>query len=256
MSKSNSTTRFSNRVDRYIKYRPSYPGEIYAYLREHAGLEASDEIADLGSGSGILSTLFLDQGHKVYGVEPNVEMREAGEKQLAGERNFMSMDGRAEDIPMDTGSVDFVSAGQAFHWFDPLKTRAEVKRVLRPKRQVALIWNAWDKNLSPLLEGYEDLLINYGTDYKEVSRKINHQKSIQIFFGSIEPALALFPNHQLFDFSGLGGRLLSSSYAPPEGDPNFDQMLQGLRSLFDQHQQAGKLKFDYRTSVYHAALAD
>jgi SAM-dependent methyltransferase len=250
------TTRFSSRVDRYVKYRPSYPREIYRYLISSAGLLPSAEIADLGSGTGILSKLFLDQGHKVFGIEPNDEMRQAGEEQLASERHFESLKGRAEDIPLDAGSVDFVTAGQAFHWFDPQETRAEAKRVLRPGGQVALIWNEWNRTLSPLLAGYEDLLIKFGSDYKEVSRKVGYQESLQAFFESNEPTVAFFSNYQLFDFPGLRGRLLSSSYVPLEGHADFDLMLQGLQRLFDQNQEAGQVKFDYRTSVYHAELDD
>lgn len=256
MNADNSTTRFSDRVDRYVKYRPGYPEEIYTYLQNEAGLKPGAEIADLGSGTGLLSKLFLAERHTVYGIEPNAEMRAAGEKILKGEEKFISLDGQAEKIPLSNQSVDFVIAGQAFHWFDPRISKIEVKRILRPGGQVALIWNAWERKLSPFLEGYEELLIKFGTDYNKVSRNTNSETSIRDFFGSSQPRYAEFSNYQHFDFDGLQGRLLSSSYAPLEDHPNYEAMIAQLLSLYDHHAQDGKVRFDYRTMIYHAEMGE
>ena len=256
MNAVNSTTRFSDRVDRYIKYRPGYPDEIYAYLQTEAGLKPGAEIADLGSGTGLLSKLFLANRHTVYGIEPNADMRAAGEKFLKGEEKFISLNGQAEKIPLSKQSVDFVIAGQAFHWFDPHKSKIEVKRILRPGGQVALIWNSWEGKLSPFLEGYEELLINFGTDYNKVNRNTNSENSILDFFGSSQTRYAEFSNVQHFDFDGLQGRLLSSSYAPLEDHPNYRAMIDKLLSLYEHHVQDGKVRFDYRTTVYHAEMGE
>src|SRR3954447_4559397 len=124
------TRRFSNRVEDYIKYRPNYPRALVRLLEAECGMTGASVIADVGSGTGILSELFLKNGNRVYGVEPNREMREAGERLLASYTNFVSVDGRAEATTLDDASVDFVTAGQAFHWFDPPRTRREFVRVL------------------------------------------------------------------------------------------------------------------------------
>ncbi|MBS0350946.1 MAG: class I SAM-dependent methyltransferase, partial [Proteobacteria bacterium] len=79
---SDNTNRFTDTVENYIKYRPLYPPEMYPFLVEHCGLTQAQTIADIGSGTGFLSKLFLDQGHIVYGVEPNDAMRLAGEQYL------------------------------------------------------------------------------------------------------------------------------------------------------------------------------
>jgi len=190
MPANNPTTRFSDRVENYLKYRPAYPVEIYAYLQAEASLGNNDEIADLGSGTGLLSELFLSKGHKVFGIEPNINMRAAGEHILAGEKKFVSLDGRAEKVPLPDQSFDFVIVGQAFHWFDLHKSKKEVKRILRPDGEVALVWNEWDRKLSPFLEGYEDLLIKFGTDFAKVRRSTNNDAHIREFFEPLQPRFA------------------------------------------------------------------
>src|SRR5580658_7790634 len=113
------TMRFSTRAEAYARYRPAYPREMIDLLERECGLTPASRIADIGSGTGLLARLFLDFGCEVTGIEPNPEMRAAGEKILAAEPRFRSVDGRAEATGLPDGSVDFVTAGQAFHWFEP-----------------------------------------------------------------------------------------------------------------------------------------
>ena len=149
------TKRFSDRVEKYQKHRPGYPPELYDYLRAEAGLRSTDQVADLGSGTGLSSKLFLERGHRTFAIEPNAEMRSAAEALFHDQPNFVSLDGRAEDIPLANASVDFVTAGQAFHWFEPRATRREMNRVLRPGGQVALIWNSRESKASQFQSAYE-----------------------------------------------------------------------------------------------------
>jgi SAM-dependent methyltransferase len=248
----NPTTRFSNRVENYVRYRPGYPDEIVTLLQHECGLTKDSVIADIGSGTGKLAELFLKSGCHVFGVEPNKEMREAGERM--DYPNFTSVDASAETTTLSSHGIDFVTAGQAFHWFDLDRCRAEFVRILKPGGWVVIIWNDRRDDTTPFLVAYENLLGKFGTDYAQAHhRRADKPEVIRAFYG-IEPRFKNLHNVQHFDFEGLKGRLLSSSYAPVEGQPKHEEMLSELRRLFDAHQRDGMVAFEYDTHVYYGRL--
>lgn len=258
MTRPDPTRRFSDRVANYVRYRPGYPEALLRALAEEAGLGPGKAVADVGSGTGISSELLLRPGCEVYAVEPNAEMRAAAEERLDGEPRFHSVDGTAEATTLPDASVDLVTAGQAFHWFDVERTRAEFARILcgapRAPGQVALFWNSRRTDASPFLRAYEDLLQRFGTDYREVDHLNVGPETLAPFFGGPYESRT-FPNHQDFDLEGLRGRLLSSSYAPGPGHPDHEPMLSELRRIFDRHQEAGRVRFVYDTELYLGKLA-
>ena len=249
------TGRFSNRVEDYVRWRPSYPPDVVALLRHGHGLTPEWVLADLGSGPGNLTRLFLDNGNTVVGVEPNREMRGAGERLLAGEPRFASVDGAAEATGLPDASVDLVVAGQAFHWFDVARSRVEISRILRGPRLVAFVWNERRTFGTPFLAAYEALLLGLSTDYAEVRHGSGQSEALAAFFGGADRyETASFPYAQRFDLAGLRGRLLSSSYAPAVGEPGHDAMMADLDALFAETSVAGEVSFDYDTTVYVGAL--
>lgn len=245
------TQRFTSRVENYVKYRPGYPAEVLAILAAECGLTPAWRVADIGSGTGILSELFLRNGNTVYAVEPNRAMREAAEKALAGYPNFLSIDGAAEATALAGASVELVAAAQAFHWFDPAGARAEFARILRPGGWVALIWNERRTRGTPFLEDYEALLREHAGEYalKNIRQHID-EPVLAGFFGARGYREHCAENSQKFDFEGLRGRLLSSSYAPEPGHPRHAPMLAALRAIFDRHQRCGRVRFDYDTRIF------
>ncbi len=245
--------RFSNRVENYIRYRPGYPAGVIELLRSECGLTKASIIADVGSGTGILSELFLKSGHCVFAVEPNAEMRQAAERMLKGYAQLVSIEATAEVTTLETGSVDFVTAAQAFHWFDRNKAKMEFARILKPGGWVALIWNERRLDSTVFLRAYEDLLLRYGTDYRAV-RHENVTGEIGKFFAPQTFTLKTFENAQHFDFESLKGRLLSSSYAPDQDHPNFKPMLAKLEEVFAANQEAGRVSFEYDTKVFYGHL--
>jgi ubiquinone/menaquinone biosynthesis C-methylase UbiE len=248
------TQRFSSRVENYIKYRPRYPPAVIETLTAECQLTPAARIADIGSGTGILTELFLQNGNHVFAVEPNREMREAGERLLQPYPNFQSVDGRAEATTLAERSVDFVTAGQAFHWFDLEPTRAEFQRILKPKGWVVLIWNERDTTSTPFLRAYEQLLEDYATDYAQVNHKNVDEKMLEDFYGTSAFKLKKFNNQQAFDYEGLKGRLLSSSYTPEVGHPQHALLLAELHKIFQAHQVNGRVAFDYKTLMYYGRL--
>ncbi|MBW5448594.1 methyltransferase domain-containing protein [Cohnella sp. CFH 77786] len=245
-----SKERFSSRVDAYVKYRPGYPKEAIDYLYETEGFRAGAEIADIGAGTGIFTKLLLERGSKVAAVEPNREMREAAAAELGNDPNFRALPGSAEATGLPGASVDFVVSAQAFHWFDRDAARTEFRRILKPGGKAALIWNSRLTSGSPFLEAYEQLLHRWSTDYASVNHKNVSEEILAAFFQEGTMRTARFRNRQKFDYDGLKGRLLSSSYAPETGHPNHEPMLRELRELFDRSESDGLVSFDYETEIY------
>lgn len=248
------TMRFSSRVADYVRYRPGYPREILNWLEQECGLTQETVVADVGSGTGLLSRLFLDHGNLVLGVEPNAEMRAAGEKLLASWPRFQSVPGSAEATGLDAASVDLVVAGQAFHWFDPERTRREFARILRPNGWVALVWNERRVGDTPFLAAYEELLVRLSPEYKQVDHRNVDHAAIGRFFRHHEWRQAGFPNRQDFDWQGLEGRARSSSYFPLPGTLHYEEIYAELKLLFEKYQERGSVAFLYDTQIYSGRL--
>ena len=254
MPASNATSRFSDRVENYVLYRPGYPGEALQALKEECGLARDHVVADLASGTGIWTRVLLENGNPVFGVEPNAEMRAAGERLLARFPKFTSIAGTAEATTLADHSVDLVTAAQAAHWFDRKRTRSEFVRILKPGGWLALLWNERVTDSTPFLRDYEALLLKYGTDYQD----IRHERTtaeINEFFDPAPYQERVFDMRQEFDYAGIEGRLLSSSYAPGPEHPRHAPMLAELRRIFDAHAVEGRSTFAYKTRLYFGRLS-
>ena len=243
--------RFSSRVDNYSKFRPCYPQVIISFLESEKALYKDSIIADIGSGTGILSKLFLKNGNRVYGIEPNIDMRNAAELFLKKYQKFHSIDGSAESTNMEENSINIITVGQAFHWFDQIKARKEFSRILKPEGFVVIIWNNRKRSGSMFLEAYEDLLLKYGTEYRKIS---NIQIDFENFYGIGKNTEGykreVFDNYQFLDYPGLKGRKLSISYAPLENHPNYNNMITELGKVFNGSNHNGLVKFEYETEIY------
>lgn len=248
-----STLRFTDRVENYVKYRPTYPPEVIAFFDSRVGVTKDSVVADVGSGTGISAKLFLDHGCVVYGIEPNDAMRSAAEEFLNEYPKFISVNATAEQTTIEDDTVDLVIAAQAFHWFDPDKTRAEFKRILKPGGSVALMWNERRTSSSDFLRDYEELHFKYGRDYKEVRHdRINNEVLKDFFQKDFEHVS--FENYQELDLDGLKGRITSSSYMPNAGDDTFPAMIKDVERLFANYAEKGKIKVFYDTNIYICKL--
>ena len=252
------TARFSDRVEFYLRYRPRYPQALVEHLAQEGGLLEGHTVADMGCGTGFLAEVFLRHGCAVIGIEPNANMRAAGESLLAEHPGFKSVDATSESTGLPDGSVDWITAGQAFHWFDAERSGAEFRRILRPGGRTALVWNDRDAEGTPFMKAYDTLLHTYAPDYQEVGHRKMGQDVFERFFRGNHREVT-FPNGQAFDREALRGRLLSSSYAPPPGHPNHDPMIAALDGLFDQYATAGpeggrQVAFQYQTRMFWGEL--
>jgi len=246
-----ATERFSDRVDNYVRYRPSYPPALLDLLERECGLGPGAVVADVGAGTGIFSRLLLERGARVLAVEPNAAMRAAAEQLLSGSPGFASVAAPAEATGLADGSVDIVTAAQAFHWFDRERARHEFRRILKPGGWTVLIWNERVVDTTPFLREYEQLLQDYAPEYGIVDHRNIGPEQVAEFFAPAPVAFRSFPNYQRLDFDALKGRLLSSSYAPAPGHPNHEPMLEALRRSFDRHQIDGTVTLEYQTRVFY-----
>lgn len=246
-----SAKRFSNRVKNYIAARPDYPKAIIQLLKEQCNLNANSIVADIGSGTGLFTKLLLEEHVTVYGVEPNAEMRQAAEVYLAQYPGFKSIDGRADQTNLPNHSVDLITAAQAYHWFNNKQTHDEFIRILKPQGSIFLVWNLRQNDTS-FMQDYEQLLIDYGTDYLQVSAEKTNEQPIE--FGHHSLKTTSFANTQDLNWNQLKSRLLSCSYIPTEHEPNYSAMMKQLQHIYDKHQKDGIVRFNYITKCYYLNL--
>jgi ubiquinone/menaquinone biosynthesis C-methylase UbiE len=250
----NPTERFTETVQNYIRYRPPYPSAVLDLLISECKLSKAKIMADIGSGTGLLSQLFLNYGNTVYGVEPNQAMRAAAADCLRSYPYFHSVAGCAEATQLPDKTIDFITAGTAFHWFDPDKTKREFQRIGKANAWVVLVWNVRNTEASALVSDYEDLICKYGKDYTTSNASKMDKVVLKEFFAPHSMKTAAFKNSQQFDWLGLKGRLLSTSYSLRPGDLHYESMLDELKLIFERYQEAGKVAFLYETKVYYSPI--
>jgi len=247
------TQRFSNRAEVYARSRPHYPPAVLNIMEIECGLKKSHKIADVGSGTGLLSELFLQNKTFVYGVEPNQEMRAAAEARLKVYTWFISVAGTAEATTLREHSVEWVTAGQAFHWFDRTKAKAEFLRILKPRGCVLLASNNRQRTTA-FMRAYERVLQQLGPAYQDSCSRNIPPDAYADFFGSTGFKTTAIENHQDLDWEGLRDRFSSSSYTPEQTNPQYEPILAELREVFKNHQQNGKVRFEYLTTVHYGLL--
>jgi len=249
-----STAGFDGRAEGYDRFRPSYPAEILTFLGTEVGLDAAHVLVDVGAGTGKLTRILLENGNRVYAVEPNDRMREMAEKNLSPYEKHISVKGTAEATNVPDRAADFVFAAQAFHWFDVKRTHREFRRILREGGVVVLIWNVRNTDESDFLAAYDEILRRFSPDYTARKRDRMDEGKIGSLYGSRGYQTAYFPYSQALSEEGLIGRVLSNSYAPASGDDGFDEMCAAVRALFGTYNENGSVSLDYTTNVLYGTV--
>jgi SAM-dependent methyltransferase len=241
------TAKFSKKAEVYSKYRPSYPKQIIEISGAQISFTKDKIVADVGSGTGILSRIFLDNGNFVYGVEPNDEMRSFAEKNLAKYPKFVSLNRLAEDTGLPNGSVDLVTAGQALHWFDRDRARKEFARILKkPSGYVMIVYNERKKK-DAAMDDYDRLVDRNAS--KSETPDIDSEYLAK-FFATKDYKEFTVANEQVLDYDGLVGRATSASYLPSVGEPGFDLLEKDLKELFAKYEENGKIVLRYETILF------
>ena len=256
VSRHSPTTRFSARVADYVRYRPRYPHAVLDALIAETGLTPDSVIADIGSGTGFSAEMFLAHGNEVYGVEPNADMRHAGEQVLAAWPRFHSIAATAEETTLPAQSMDYVLCGQSLHWFDLARARIEFARILKPGGWLAVLWNTRAVDATDFMREYEALVLEYTTDFKQIFHgNVSPQEIAGLFAAGVHVRRA-FAHAQRFDFAGLLGRTTSSSYMPRAGDDRYPAMESALRALFARYAAGEHVEYHYSAELIFGHIAE
>lgn len=241
------TQRFSGKAEQYAQYRPGYPPACLQFIRDQFNIDPSSTIADIGSGTGILSELLLDISGTVIGVEPNDQMRSTAEKRISAPR-FISIDGTGEHTNLKAGSVDLITVAQAFHWMDAVKAKTEFKRILKPGAGIAILWNII-ATTTPFEKEYEHVKEKFGKDYIQVRK--SHQPDLGAFFNPKKYKLKKFPHFIVLDREGLNGLISSSSFMPTAAHEHYDAMTKDVNNLFNRYNENGLVRINYETELHY-----
>jgi len=247
------TGRFSVRADYYSKYRPGYPGRLIKALQAEMDFSTDHIVADIGSGTGLLSRVFLENGNRVFGVEPNTRMRHHAEDNLRVFRGFVSVNGTAEDTTLPGSSIDLLTVGQALHWFDPAGAAREFSRVSKPAGRLCVAYNEKRRG-SRFMRAFQEV-----TDRNERPRKnipdVDSRYASR-FFQDGNFSKVILKNEQFLDYEGLVGRLLSASHMPtPRERGRIIKLRRDVRALFDAYESGGTVRLLYDTRLFIGKVA-
>ena len=241
--------RFNGRVAEYERYRTRYPAAVLDVLRERCGLTRESIVADVGAGTGMLAELFLGNGNRVMAVEPNAEMRAACERLEVRYPGLMVRDGTAEATGLEGGSVDMVAAGRAFHWFDPERSVAEFRRVLRPGGWVVLVSSGRSRDGSEKAREFERVLIEHGTDFGEMRGRYRLYDEMPGLFAGGEVVKEELRDEQELTLEEFVGQTQSLSVTPLPGHAKYVGMQNALREFFDRFGVDGVLRMGVTVSL-------
>lgn len=246
-----NTNRFDEKGEIYAKSRPKYALELLKYLKSSLNISESSVIADIGSGTGIFTEQLLSLGCKVFGVEPNDDMRKKAEEKLSTNKNFISVNGNAESTGLKNDSIDCVTVAQAFHWFNQETFKSECKRILKPNGKVIIVYNSRDEN-AECTKALYSLRQKYNPEFHGFSNGISKEKCIGFFNGNCEIFTA--DNTQTYNLESYINRVLSSSYSLKIGDENYYKYLKEINEIFNEYSEKGIISIPTKTIAYSGTI--
>ena len=247
------TEVFTAKVDDYVAARPTYPREIFDFFRSVVGIGNGTLVADVGAGTGLFTTGLLEHGYRVVAIEPSAGMREAADARLGHVPGYSSAAGTAEAMPLPDGSIDFITAAQAFHWFDADRARTEFLRVLRPGARVALVSN--DRVLEdPLHQALDRFFEEFGGEKRRALVAHEGARNWAAFFGTSRPAVLQWPHEQRLTERGLESLVFSRSYMPESSSERGREAARAVGHIFRRFATHGSVAVRYTAVAYVGGL--
>lgn len=245
-----NTTKFSDKVEVYRQYRPSYPDAFVHYLFDEVGISQDACVADIGAGTGILTEILSEHVKTVYAIEPDRNMRIACMDTCGRSCAFVALEGRAESTGLPDQCLDFITVAQAFHWFEPHRTQLEFSRVLKPDGMVILVWNSRVPD-APLTIAWDAVCRKHCPNFTGFSNdSVMSESQVHDFFRDGICETRQYPNNRLLDLASFLGTALSASYAPVFGQPAYDSFVTALTQLFWEHATGEKILVPMYTHSY------
>lgn len=231
-------------VDDYDAARPGYPADAIRWLLGAPGL-----VLELACGTGKLSFDLVAAGNRVVASDPAAPMLKRLRRKLRDRPGDLTLlQATAEQLPVRSSTVDKVIAAQAFHWFDPGPTLAEISRVLRPGGTVGLIWNIRDESV-PWVRRLTQLIGSEQLSYDPV--EVLEESDL---FDAIETKA--FRHWQWVDRDSLLQLIRSRSYyitLEPEAQ---DKLLSDVGALYDEYGRGHDgMLMPYRTECFRARVS-
>jgi ubiquinone/menaquinone biosynthesis C-methylase UbiE len=240
-----STVIFSSKAEKYARYRWDYAPQAIRRIFELAGVGDQSVVVDIGAGTGILTRHFAGKCRLVYAIEPNGPMRALAEQALLEKTGWQALDGRAEATGLAAHSIDLVTVAQALNWFDPLPTREEFRRILKPGGWLAAIRNkgSYGSRLDAALEHV------YPAETATTAWMKGQGAPLSFYFGDQDFLQETYTFSQPENWEQFFGSLATASYAPDEGSPLYRRFEQSARAAFDRFNKGGVVVSDVETRL-------
>lgn len=157
-----SGTNFGEAAADYGTFRAGFPDSLFDRLSEFGIGSSGQRVVDLGTGTGTLARGFAIRGCDVIGIDPDKRMLSQATK-LDAEKNvtIRYVRATAENTGLEDSSVDVVSAGQCWHWFDRPKATQEVFRILKRSGKLVIAHFDWLPLAGNMVEATERLIEEY-----------------------------------------------------------------------------------------------
>jgi SAM-dependent methyltransferase len=248
-----TATGFDHTAAAYEAGRPGYPAAAVDLVAARLGIAPGRVVVDVGAGTGKLTRELVARGAQVVAVEPLAGMRDELRTTVPSSL-LRVLEGAAEELPLDDGSVDAATVAQAFHWFDGAAALAELHRVLRPSSWLAIVFNRRDLD-TPVQAAIDDLLAPHRGDTPSWARHDWDEPLASTDRFAPDPGgIATFPWVQHLTPEGLRDRVASVSFVARLDTRTRERVLAAVADLHSLHRgaggtTAGAVALHYRTEV-------